>query len=576
MSARRSAARRGSAARGRSALLVAIALLLFPVPISAQSRTVRGALAHVDPERIRAHIEFLSSDLLEGRGIGTRGGALAAEYIAGQFLQTGLRPLRGTWFHTVPLSGWRADTSRTRITVGAPDANVVRLGAGEGALLWPGAARADAVASGELVFVGYGTRAPEYGWDDYKRDVRGRIVIVLAGDPPAPPGSADLFDGDALTYYGRWTYKLEEAARQGAAAVLLVHTPELAGYDWQVVRGGWGGEVVSLREDSSRVLPALAGWLRSDAATRLLEAAALDFPQLFVRAARRDFEPVFTGVEIRMEAAGQLRALASPNVAALLPGQHPQRRSEVVVYTAHHDALGIGAPVDGDSIYNGAYDNAAGVALLLELAETFAALPEPPDRSILFLATAAEEAGLLGARHYTRHPLVPLERTVAAINLEGANLWGETDDVSGIGIERSTLGPLLQRAAADAGLRATPERAPAQGFFFRSDQFPFARAGVPAILLDHGISYRRRPPDWGAGKLAAFLARSYHTPFDVMPEPGDLRGAVQQVRVAFLLGHDLATRADRPRYYDDLPPLPPPPAIRSEPAATLPPDDQGS
>ncbi|HSJ13891.1 MAG TPA: M20/M25/M40 family metallo-hydrolase [Longimicrobiales bacterium] len=548
---------------------ITAALLLFPMaPLNAQDRAVRSALAGVDAERIRAHVTFLSSDLLEGRGVGTRGGALAIEYIAAQFAHSGLQPLHGSWYQPVPLAGWRADTARTRITVGSGD-DALRLRAVDGVLLWPAAGAAQVSHRDELVFVGYGVRAPEYSWDDYKVDVRGRIVVVLAGDPPAPPGSSD-FEGDALTYYGRWTYKIEEAGRQGAGGVLLVHAPELAGYEWNVVQRGWGGEVLSLREDSSVALPRLTGWLRRDAAQRLLAAAGLDYDQLFVAAARRDFQPVTATKEVRVQATGELRAITTTNVAGLLPGRHPQRRSEVVIYTAHHDALGLGSAVGDDDIYNGAYDNAGGVALLLEVAETFAALPAPPERSVLFLATAAEEAGMLGATHYTRHPLVPIVRTVALINLEGANFWGETDDVSGVGLERSTLGLELQRTATLLGLRTTAERAPAQGFFYRSDQLPFARLGVPAIALDHGLSFRGRPPGWGVATLSAFLDRSYHAPSDELPANADMRGAAQQARVAFLLGHGVASHSGTPRNYPDVAPLPPPARPRAVPETARP------
>jgi Zn-dependent M28 family amino/carboxypeptidase len=554
-------------AHSRAGLLGVLAIALSaPLPLRAQPAAARDALARIDAEGIRAHIGFLSSDLLEGRGVGTRGGAVAAEYIAGEFAQAGLRPAGPTWYQQVRLSGWEADVSRTRLTATRAD-RALQLDARDGVLLWPSAGVARAAVEGELLFVGYGTRAPEYGWNDYKGDVRGRIVLVLAGDPPAPPAAADIFEGDALTYYGRWSYKIEEAARQGAAAILLVHTSALAGYDWSVVQGGWGGEIFALREDTSAVLPALNGWVRDDAARRLLAHAGLDFAELFVRAARRDFEPVATGMMMRIEVAGTLRNLSTVNVAGMLPGGAPGRASETVIFTAHHDGLGIGQELEGDEIYNGAYDNAAGVALLLEIAEAFSALPRAPDRSVLFLATGAEEAGILGATYYTRHPLVPLEQTVGVINLEGANLWGETDDVSGVGAERSTLGPALQRAAGLLGMRATPERAPALGLFFRSDQFPFARRGVPALVIDHGLSYRERPVGWGVRVVGEFLQRSYHAPFDELPAGADLRGAVQQARIAFLLGYDLASRAERPIVYDDLPSLPPPPVRRT--AASL-------
>jgi Zn-dependent M28 family amino/carboxypeptidase len=521
-------------------------------PAAAQPTRARSQdpAPDLDSRRIRAHLAFLADDLLEGRAPGTRGGNIAARYIAGQLAANGVPPLRGGYRHSVPLVGWRPDARRMSLHFSTREQQTT-LRYPQDAVLWVESGSDSVAVAGEVVFVGYGVRAPEYQWDDFEgRDLRGRILVVLASDPPAPPGEPLIFDGPALTYYGRWTYKVEEAARQGAAAVLIVHTPDGAGYGWSVVESSFGQERLALPRDTAAPAVPLQGWITFDAARRVLAAAGLDLPELFVRAARRDFQPVFTGVQAQLRAAGATRRFESPNVIGFVQGGHEARRNEFVILTAHYDGLGIGRPVAGDSIYNGAYDNASGVALLLELAGAFAALPAPPPRSIVFLFTTAEEAGMLGAEWYTRQPPTPLQRTAAVINIDGANLWGETLDASAIGIERSTLGAVFERHAAAMGLRAEAERAPELGLFFRSDHFPFARAGVPALSLGHGIDFRGRPRGWGANVLTRYEAEHYHQPSDRYDPAFDLSGAVQQGRLAFRMAIDIATAAAPPRWHD--------------------------
>jgi Zn-dependent M28 family amino/carboxypeptidase len=505
----------------------------------------------IQPDRIRGHLAFLADDLLEGRAPGTRGGNLAARYIAAQLTAHGVGPVRGTYYQQVPLIGWRPDPRRITSQFTAGSGSSIALRYPQDAVTWIDSGADSASVAGELVFVGYGVRAAEYQWDDFKgRDLRGRILIVLVNDPPAIPGQPVIFDGDALTYYGRWTYKVEEATRQGAAGVLIVHTPEGAGYPWSAVESSFARERYALPADTGARPPALVqGWVTWEAARRVLATADIDLAELFVRAARRDFQPVFTGVHARLRAAGTVRRFDSPNVVGTVQGRHETRRNETIVYTAHYDGLGIGTPVNGDSIYNGAYDNASGVALLLEIAGAFAARAEPPDRSILFLFTTAEEAGMLGAEWYVRQPLVPLQRTVAALNIDGANLWGETRDAAATGLERSTIGLVFERHATAAGLRVEAERAPGKGLFFRSDHFPFARAGVPALSIDHGTDFRSRPPGWGDAVLARYEAERYHQPSDRYDPAFDLVGAVQQGRLAFLVGLDIANTAAPPRWH---------------------------
>jgi Zn-dependent M28 family amino/carboxypeptidase len=535
------------------------ALIAFIVPLAcAAPLRAQAAPPHtIESPRIRAHLSFLADDMLEGRAPGTRGAAIAARYIASQLLRAGVEPVRGSFYQTVPLIGWRPDPRRIGASFGPAD-NRVALRYPDDLIAWIDSGADSVAVRGEVVFAGYGVRAPEYQWDDYKgRDVRGRIVVVLSNDPPAPPAQPLVFDGPAMSYYGRYTYKIEEARRQGAAAVVIVHTTEGAGYPWSVVQTSWTGEQFALPLDTASAAPLqLNSWITFDAARRLLAAADLDLAELYVRAARRDFQPVFTGMSLQLRAAGRVRRFDAANVVGIVTGRHPARRAEAVVYTAHYDHLGIGAAVDGDSIYNGAYDNASGVALLLQLAESFAQTSARPDRSIVFVFTTAEEAGMLGASWYVRQPAIPLQRTVAALNIDGANLWGETNDISAVGLERSTLGALFEQHAATLGLRVEAERAPDKGFFFRSDHFPFARAGVPALYLDHGVEYRNRPVGWGDAVLSRYELESYHKPSDGYSADFDLRGAVQQGIHAFLLGLDVANAERPPRWYsrEGLPP----------------------
>jgi Zn-dependent M28 family amino/carboxypeptidase len=516
----------------------------------ATPAAAQAALRSIGQSAIRSHIAFLADDMLEGRAPGSRAGGITSRYIASQLAVAGVEPVRGSYFQQVPLIGWRTTAARVALEFETGAARTT-LRYPDDAVVWLRSGVDSATVTGELVFVGYGVTAPEYDWDDFKgRDLRGRIVVVLVGDPPSPPSQPLIFEGGAMTYYGRWSYKIEEAARQGAAGVLVVHSPETAGYPWDVIETAFTGEQLALPLAAGvEAPPRLQGWITFDAAQRVLATADIDLRELFVRAARRDFQPVFTGIDARLRAAGSSRRFDSPNVVGIVNGRDRSRGEELVVYTAHWDGLGIGAPVDGDSIYNGAYDNASGVAVLLEIARAFALPATAPDRSVLFIFTTAEEAGMLGAYWYVREPLLPLERTVAALNIDGANLWGATDDASAVGLERSTLGATFERQAAAMGLRVSGERAPDKGFYFRSDHFPFARAGVPALFFDHGIEFRNRPPGWGMATLARFEARRYHQPSDRFDPAFDLAGAVQQARLAFLVGYDVATAAEPPRWY---------------------------
>jgi Zn-dependent M28 family amino/carboxypeptidase len=541
--------RGATSSAGRLALFV-----MFLVLLSAawQRDNLQVVLRGFTPDRIRSHILFLSDDLLEGRAPGTRGGRIAGRYIAAHFERAGLLPPPYGYYQQVSLLGWRPAPDRIGLEFEAQRRRVA-LRYPSDVILWTVGGGAAAEISGEVVFVGYGVHAPEYDWDDFEdTDLRGKVLLFLAGDPPSPPEDLERFDGIALTWYGRWDYKLEEAARRGAAAALIIHTEEGAGYPWSVVRASWTGEQLYAAPQDTLLAPpsALEGWIRSESARFVLGAAGLDLDQLIARAESTDFRPIPTGISARARAYGSTRTVETANVIGVVPGRDTLRRDEAVVYTAHYDHLGIGPAENGDSIYNGAYDNASGVSLLLEVASAFARLEPAPGRTIILIATAAEEAGQLGAKRYVMDPLVPMERTAAVVNIDGANLWGATWDVAAVGSERSTLGRIAESRARDEGLRLAPERSPEKGFFFRSDHFPFARAGVPALYVEHGLDYRGRPSGWGAATLAQFEMDRYHRPSDRYQASFDLAGAVQQARFAFLLGYDIARTPDMPRYND--------------------------
>jgi Zn-dependent M28 family amino/carboxypeptidase len=528
-------------------MVLALAACVGFRPAAAQSPG-----ASITEAGLRGHLYFLSHDLLEGRGTGSRGGAVAAEYIAAQFRRAGLQPVNGSYFQDVPLAGIFTDPDSASLGFVLADA---RIGADPAAdaVVWSGVAEPTAQVSGELVFVGYGIEAPEWEWDDFKgRDLTGRVLLILIGDPPAPPDDPELFDGQALTYYGRWTYKLEEARRRGAAGAILIHHAPSAGYGWNVVASSWAGEQFSLDSpERGQSLPVQA-WVTGRLARRVLTEAGFDFDELFVQAARRDFRPVATGVTVQARLQNRVRHFEDRNVVGYLPGRHVARRDELVVFTSHYDHLGVGAPAeDGDSIYNGAYDNASGVSLLLEVAAALAALEDGPNRAILFMATAAEEQGLLGSMHYVRNPLFPLATTVAAINVDGANVWGETDDMLVVGGERSTLGDLVADRAGAMGLVVRPDPGPERGAFFRGDHFPFARAGVPAAAIGHGLRFRSRPDGWGAATVAEYLSQRYHQPSDRYDPGFNLAGALQQARLVLGTLLVIANAQDRPAWHPE-------------------------
>jgi Zn-dependent M28 family amino/carboxypeptidase len=511
---------------------------------SATRPFVESLLSAFRASRIEAHLRFLSHPLLEGRGVGTRGGQLAEEYIRAVFAAAGLQPLPGGGYRQeVPMIGMVPDPE-LEFGAGSEALSPVY---GEEYVLEAGIPEEQVEVAAPLLFAGYGIDAPEYGWNDYDGvDVAGKVLLIRVNDP-GTPDRPDFFQGRALTYYGRWTYKFEEAARRGAAGAILIHTDESAGYGWNVVRTSNTGEQYQL-EGEPRFPLKLRGWVTEKVGRELLaRAGAAD--DLLASSESGTFRARPLAWKVRSRVASTIRSVRTANVLAALPGTDPAVAHEPVVIMAHHDHLGVTRGEDGEPVvYAGAIDNASGVALLLAMAEAFAETEAALRRPLLFLASTAEESGLLGADWYTRHPGWPLATTAGVLNVDGANLQGETDDIAPLGVERSTLGDAVRRAAMVEGLELRPEQHPEKGSFFRQDHFPFARGGVPGIAFDHGLHYRDRPEGWGEQWYQEYIARHYHQPSDAFREDFDYRGALQQGRVMMRTAVEVAQAEALPEW----------------------------
>ena len=523
-------------------LTAALALALAAAP---PARTSPAAERAITADAIRAHVRFLASDLLEGRGPGSRGDALAQAYIAAQLEGLGLRPA-GTQgflqpFDIVGVDGHAETMQFTR----GREALVLRHPEEMIAVAGDEAAHT-ALDRAELVFVGYGIRAPEYAWDDFKgQDLRGKVLLILNSDPEDDP---ELFAGRTRLWYGRWDYKYEMAARVGAAGAIILHTTHSAGYPWQVVRSSWTGPQYSVPATERRV--PLRGWVTEDACRKLVALSGRSLDELVRAANRREFRPVTLGIGVSTAFDSRVERTRTANVLALLPGSDPKLSSEVVLYTAHHDHLGTRTEVarGEDAIYNGAEDNASGVALMLSVARAYAALREAPRRSIVFAAVAAEEQGLLGSEYLARHPPVPLGRIAVDINIDGANVFGRTRDVTVIGLGKSDLDVTLRALARAQGRVIRGDQLPDRGYFYRSDQFSFARVGVPSAYFESGLDYRGRPPGWGREKREAWEETRYHQPSDELTADWDLAGAVEDARLQFALGYSVAQATALPAW----------------------------
>ncbi len=548
-------------------ILAAIPALLAGCATQSPTPSTAGAPSPTTPaaasaksitaESLLEHVRVMSDDTFEGRLPGTVGEEKTVAYLTEQFKAMGLQPGNpdGSFVQRVPLVGIDGKAEMSLSVAGK------KIPMQRGTDFTAVTARflpEVKIENSDLVFVGYGVQAPEYGWDDYKGlDVKGKTIVMLINDPAVPdPQDASklddaMFRGKAMTYYGRWTYKYEIASKLGAAAALIVHETGPAGYPWAVVENSWSGEQFALAaEDRNMGTVPVQAWISLDKAKALFEGSGQDFEALKRAAVRKDFQPVPLKAKTSFTIRNQVREVQSQNVVARLPGSDPVVSDELVIYSAHWDHLGVNPELEGDQIYNGALDNATGVAGVLELARAFAAQPQAPKRSMLFMAVTAEEQGLLGAKHYAANPLYPLNQTLAMINLDVLNPWGPTHDMQVIGYGQNTLEDVLKGVLAERNRVVAPDEEPEKGFYYRSDQFEFAKVGVPALYSDSGGEIIGQAADYGLKKRIEYNVNDYHKPSDEIKDDWNLEGAAQDVQVLFEVGRRVADGDAWPEWKD--------------------------
>ena len=536
----------------------AVLALLFPTLRAAEDATLppKRALDAINADDLLKHIKILASDEFEGRAPGSKGEELTVKYLTEQFKAIGLKPgnPNGSYIQEVPLAG---------IVTHPTAAFAVKGKSIE--LKFPtdyvaSSARLQEeikVADSDVVFVGYGVVAPEYGWDDYKGvDVKGKTIVMLINDPAIPdPADATkldpkMFKGRAMTYYGRWTYKYEIAAEKGAAAAVIIHETAPAAYPWSVVESSWGTENFEINAANKNMDQVqVRSWISLETAKKLLAESGQDFDALKKAALTKDFRPVPLGATASFHLQQKVRTFQSRNVVGKIEGSDPKLKDDWVMYTAHWDHLGRNPEMPGDNIYNGAIDNASGVAAIMEIAEAHMKLPQPTRRSALFMATTAEESGLLGAKFYAENPLYPLEQTVANINIDGTGVWGKTRDIEDISDGNSTLDDMLGEAAKRHGRVLVPNSKPERGAFYRADHFEFSKLGVPALYTGRGKEFIGKPAEFGQQKTEEYVAKLYHQPSDEIDPSWDLSGAAEDIRLLFEVGYEVANGDKWPEWH---------------------------
>src|SRR6202522_944135 len=518
-----------------------------PAPVAAKRDAVSvrlpsaafAAMETINPDHIRWHVRYLSHDLLEGRGTGQRGGDIAAEYIATQFAEFGLKPAgeNDSYLQKVPLVGITTlpETQFTLIPKDGPAMNLKPL---DEYVAYDQTQQAQSDVDAEIIYVGYGIEAPEYNWDDYKGvDVRGKVLLMLVNEPPSD--DPNFFKGKALTYYGRWTYKYEEAARKGAVGVILIHREDIASYPWEVVRNSNSGEKSYLKLEG----PALkvSSWVQLDVAKKLAAAAGMDLDKMMADARTREFRPVSLGAKLKAHIVSNVRHFESNNVVAMLPGSNRNLKDEAVVYTAHYDHLGIRPDMPGDNIYNGAADNATGCGILLELARAFSVAKDRPGRSILFAAVTAEEQGLLGSEYLGKHPPIPAGKIALDLNYDDLPPIGSPEEVEVSGAERTTFYPWVQATAKEFRLTIRPDARPEAGHFYRSDHFSLARVGIPSFSVNEGMKFKGHDEAWGVEQDKEYTEKRYHQPSDEYRPEMDFTADSAMARFGFALGWEAAS-----------------------------------
>lgn len=521
---------------GFLAFLLGIALPVF----SAQTDSAPSVAKHFNTNRVRADLQFLADDLLEGRGTGARGGDLAANYIAAQFEIAGLKPFgdEGTFFQKVPLTGVNVQPETTLEFQPAKGDSISGKYLDD-FVVNPYNLKPDQKIDAPVVFAGYGVVAPEYHWNDYEGlDVKGKVVIVLVNDPPSQ--DEKFFGGKAMTYYGRWTYKYEEGARQGAAGVLIVHKTETAAYGWEVVRNSWSGEQAFLPPEPGINPLSMAGWIQEDQAKKLFAASGMDLAEWMEKAGTPGFKAVELPLTAHAHVVANVRPLHAQNVVGILEGSDPKLKKEAIIYSAHYDHLGIGNAVNGDSIYNGAIDNASGTAILIELARAFTEAGVRPKRSVIFLSVTGEERGLIGSQYFGLNPPIPAKDLMLDLNYDAIYLFGRTSDVVVAGAERTTVWPIVQRVAKNLKLDLTPDSHPEGGHYYRSDHFSLARVGVPSFSIDNGDQYVGKPENFGDMVYKEYVAKTYHQPSDEFNPNWDYSCAEEVADLGIYVGLEVA------------------------------------
>ena len=498
-----------------------------------------AAMQTINPDHIRWHVRYLSHDLLEGRGTGQRGGDIAAEYIATQFAEYGLKPAgdNGTYLQKVPLVGITT-LAETKFEFVPKEGAAMHLKPADEYVAYDQTQQEHSEVDAEIVYVGYGIEAPEYNWDDYKGvDVRGKVLLMLVNEPPSE--DPKFFKGKALTYYGRWTYKFEEAARRGAVGVILVHREDMASYPWDVVRNSDSGEKSYLKLEG----PALKveSWVTFAVAQKLTAASGMDVEKMLADARTREFRPVNLGTKLKAHMVSRVRNFESNNVVAMLPGSDRNLKDEAVLYTAHYDHLGIRPDMPGDNIYNGAADNATGCGILLELARAYSVAREHPARSIIFAAVTAEEQGLLGSEYLGKHPPVPAGKIALDLNYDDVKPLGAAEEVEVSGAERTTFYPWVQATAKEFRLAIRPDARPEAGHFYRSDHFSMARVGIPSFSINEGMKFKGHDEAWGLAQDKEYTEKHYHQPSDEYHPEMDFTGDSAMARFGFALGWEAAS-----------------------------------
>jgi len=500
-----------------------------------------SAMQSIRPDNIETHVRFLSHDLLEGRGTGQRGGDIAAEYIAAQFALYGLKPAgdNGSYLQKVPMVGITPGDD-TRFTLVPAHGSSLDLKPLNGYVAYDQTQQPESTVDAEIVYVGYGIEAPEYDWDDYKGvDVKGKVLLMLVNEPPSD--DPKFFTGKALTYYGRWVYKYEEAARKGAVGAILIHKTEMASYPWDVVRSSNSGEKSFLKLDGTSRLKS-AAWIQLDVARRLVSSSGLDLDEMMSDANSRDFKPVPVHARLSARMTSKIRPIESNNVVAVLPGADRVLKDEGVMYTAHYDHLGIRPDMPGDNIYNGAMDNATGCGILMEIARVYSAAAQRPRRSIYFVSVTAEEQNLLGSEYLGKHPPIPAGKISLDLNYDDVPPLGSPEEVQVSGAERTNFYPAVQATAQDFRFTIRPDARPEAGHYYRSDHFSLARVGIPAFSINEGMKFKGHDEAWGVSQDADFTAHRYHQPSDEYHPGRDYTSDAAMARFGFALGWEGANQ----------------------------------